>query len=207
MVHKNQSRNQSRNDFMDSRKSNFNGIKRYREFCSLHGLKQLIQELTRITEKTESLLDQIISNSSQKVSQHGVLNIGLSDHQMIYCRPTRKSTRVKNHDHKNFKICSTKNYSIGRFLKKLKFLEFPNHFEFIDINAAYSHFLRLITSVIDEIAPIKEIRVRSNTQEWLDKEVLERSEFETSCFTNLKGKKPIQTMLFSEKPEITSCHL
>ena len=44
---------------------NSNGIKRYKEFCSLHGLEQLIQEPTRITEKSETLLDHIISNSAQ----------------------------------------------------------------------------------------------------------------------------------------------
>ena len=93
-------------DLMSSRGNISNGIKRYEEFCSLHGLKQLIQEATRITETSETLLDHIISNSTQKVSQHGVLNLGLSDHQMIYC--TRKSTRAKTHDHKYIKIRSMK---------------------------------------------------------------------------------------------------
>ena len=62
-------------DLMDSRRSNSNRIKRYREFLSLHGLKQLIQEPTRITEKSETLLDHMVSNSAQKVSQLGVLNL------------------------------------------------------------------------------------------------------------------------------------
>ena len=72
-----------------------NGIKRYKEFCSLHGLKQIIKSPTRITDKSTSLLDHILTNSPQKVSQHGVLGLGLSDHQLIYC--TRKTTRIKRH--------------------------------------------------------------------------------------------------------------
>ena len=96
-------------DLTGSRVKNSNGIKCYKEFCSLHGLEQLIKEPTRITEKSETLLDHIISNSAQKVSQHGVLNLGLSDHHMIYC--TKKSTKAKSFDHKHIKIRSMKNYT------------------------------------------------------------------------------------------------
>ena len=158
-------------DLTNSKQSNSNGIKCYKEFCSLHGLVQLIQEPTRITEKSQTLLDHIISNSGKKVSQCGVLNLGVSDHQMIYC--TRKSTRTKSFGHKYIKIRSMKNYTKEAFLKKLRLIKFPKYLEFIDINAAYSHFIQVIISVIDELAPLKEIRIRNSTQEWMDEEVLE----------------------------------
>ena len=145
----------------NSKQSNSNGIKRYKEFCSLHGLFQLIQEPTRITEKSQTLLDHIISNSGHKVSQFGVLNFGVSGHQMIYC--TRKSTRTKSFGHKYFKIRAMKNYTKEAFLKKLKLIKFPKFLEFIDINALYSHFIQLITSIIDELASLKEIRIRNTT--------------------------------------------
>ena len=169
------------------RRSCRDGIKRYKEFCSLHGLRQLIQEATHITETSETLLDHIISNSTQKVSQHGVVNLGLSDHQMIYC--TRKSTRAKNYDHKYIKIRSMKNYSRELFLNKLKLLKFPSYSEFVDINAAYSHFLQLISSVIDEIAPMKEIHVRGSTQEWMDEEVLEGIRIRNKLLSKFKRTK------------------
>ena len=81
-------------NLINSKNGNSNGTKRYKEFCSLHGLVQLIKEPTRITEKSESLLDHMISSSAKKVSQHGVLSVGVSDHQMIYC--TRKSPKTKS---------------------------------------------------------------------------------------------------------------
>ena len=102
---------------------------------------------------------------------NGVLSLGVSDHQMIYC--TRKSPKTKSFSHKYIKIRSMKNYSIDLFLKKLKLIKFPKYSEFMDINAAYSHFIQVITSIIDEIAPLKEIRIRNNTEEWMDEEVLE----------------------------------
>ena len=38
------------------------GIKQYQEFCSLHGLKQLITSPTRVTENSSSLLDHVLTN-------------------------------------------------------------------------------------------------------------------------------------------------
>ena len=70
------------------------GIKRYKEFCALLGLPQIINDATRITETTSSLLDHILTNSEDKICQSGVIDIGISDHQMIYCR--RKISRSKS---------------------------------------------------------------------------------------------------------------
>ena len=106
---------------------------------------------------------------------------------MIYC--TRKSTKAKSFDHKHIKIRSMKNYDKDLFLKKLKLIKFPKYFDFTDINAAYSHFIQLIVSVIDEIAPLKEIRVRNNTQEWMDEEVLEGIRIRGKLLSKFKRTK------------------
>ena len=72
---------------------------------------------------------------------------------------------------------------------KLKLLKFPKYSEFLDINAAYSHFLQLIISVIDKLAPLKEIRVRNNTQEWMDEEVLEGIRIRDKLLSKFKRTK------------------
>ena len=59
--------------------------KKYIEFCQTFGLKQLIHSPTRITCNTSTLLDHIITNTSEKVSQSGTIDIALSDHQLIFC--------------------------------------------------------------------------------------------------------------------------
>ena len=158
-------------NLMDKGTKTSNGIKRYKEFCSVHGLKQLIKSPTRITDKSTSLLDHILTNSPQKVSQHGVLGLGLSDHQLIYC--TRKTTRVKRYEHTFIKIRTFKNYTKEIFLDKLRQIKFPNYMEYEGINAAYSHFVELITNIVNEIAPVREIRIRKDSQEWMDHEVFE----------------------------------
>ena len=58
------------------------GIKQYQEFWLLHGLKQLITFLTRITENCLSLLDHVLTKSGDRMTQAKVI-VCLSDHQLI----------------------------------------------------------------------------------------------------------------------------
>ena len=67
--------------------------KTYQECCTLFGLKQLIKCPTCVTCNSSSILDHILASFPDRVSQSGVINIGISDHQLIYC--TRKTQRLK----------------------------------------------------------------------------------------------------------------
>ena len=61
-------------------------------------------------------------------------------------------------------------------LKNFKEIDFPDYSNFKDINEAYSDFTEKVASVIEEIAPIKEVRVKSNSQDWFDAEINEEIE-------------------------------
>ena len=74
-----------------------------------------------------SLLDHILTNSSERVSQSGVPDVGLSDHQMTYC--TRKITRLKHNTHKFVKARSFKTYSKDSYLQELENAKFPEYSE------------------------------------------------------------------------------
>ena len=164
-----------------------NGIKRYREFCSLHGLKQLITSPTRVTENSSSLLDHILTNSTDRVSQSGVVDTSLSDHQLIYC--TRKISRIKFNAHKYIRIRSLKNYNQSLFLEKLNEINFPDYSRFETVNDAYSDFVGKVTSVIDQIAPMKKIRVKNNSPDWFDAEIHEEIETRDKLFAKFKKSK------------------
>ena len=93
-------------------------FKKYKEFISNFGLKQLIRHPTRITCSTSSLIDHILTNANEKISQSGIIDIGLSDHQIIFC--TRKVTKIKNGMPKYINFRSMKNYSKELFNDKLQ---------------------------------------------------------------------------------------
>ena len=96
--------------------------------------------------------------------QSGVIDVGLSDHQLIFA--TRKTVHDKYSGHKEITIRSFKNYTIELYHEALKQLVFPDYKNFIDMNSAYSDFIEKIMSVINKIAPIKNIRAKNHTEDW-----------------------------------------
>ena len=112
-------------NLINSQKHIPNGIKRYKEFCSLHGIEKLLTLPNPITNNSSFLLDHILTNTADRISQFGIVNVGLSDHQLIYC--TRKITRTRLNTHKYVKMRSLKYYSEDLYVKKLKLkkLTFP----------------------------------------------------------------------------------
>ena len=67
----------------------------YFQLRSFHGFEQLIKSPTRVTCYTSSLYGQL----PEGVSQQGIIDVGIPNHQLIYC--TRKSSRTKVVTHKN----------------------------------------------------------------------------------------------------------
>ena len=55
----------------------------------------------------------------------------------------------------------------------LKTVQFSNYNIFLNVNVAYSDLLNKISDTIDNVARIKEIRIKNNTQEWFDNEIAE----------------------------------
>ena len=84
-------------------------IKRYKEFRPLYGLSQLIDCPTRMTCNTSSLIDHILKNTQESISQSGVFDTAISDYSLIYC--TRKTPKAKYNRYNEITFLSFKNYS------------------------------------------------------------------------------------------------
>ena len=91
--------------------------KKHLEFCKTFGLKQLIKSPTRVTPNTSTLINHVLTNANQKITQCGLIDIGLSDHQMIFC--TKKIKKEKVGGHKQISFISFKNYSVYEYEKAL----------------------------------------------------------------------------------------
>ena len=77
--------------------------KKYLEFCKTFGLKQLIKSPTRVTPNTSTLINHILTNRNKKNTQCGIINIGLSNHQMIFCNRKIKKDKVGGHKQISFR--------------------------------------------------------------------------------------------------------
>ena len=75
--------------------------------------------------------------------------------------------------HNQSQVWSLKGYSAEIFTNILRTVQFPNYNIFSNVNVAYSDLLNKISDTIDRVAPMKEIRIKNNTQEWFDNEIAE----------------------------------
>ena len=135
-------------------------------------MKQLIKCPTRVTCNSSSILDHVLASFPDRVSQSGVIDIGISDHQLIYC--TRKTARIKSYCHKQITFRSLKNYSPEIYEEALRKLSFPNYELFDDIDTAYENFIQKVMAVNDNLASSKNKRIKGTSQNWFDAEIMEK---------------------------------
>ena len=83
----------------------------------MFSLTQIIKDPTRVTDTSNSIIDHILCNNFENIYQSGVLDIGLSDHSIIYC--TRKLSQPTYYKHNTVKVRSIKPYDKDIFMSKL----------------------------------------------------------------------------------------
>ena len=100
---------------------------RYLKCCSF----QRNKSPTRITKNKSSLLDHVLTNSIERILQSGVIDIGVSNHQLIYC--TRKVLHPKSNGHKQINIRSLKNNTTDAFHQHFANVSIRNYNIFTDV--------------------------------------------------------------------------
>ena len=86
---------------------------------------------------------------------------------MTYCM--RKITRLKPNTHKFVKTRSFKNYSEDSYRQELENAKLTEYSKFTDINSAYCDFSGKLTTIIDNIVPVREMRIKTNSKNGLIK--------------------------------------
>ena len=173
--------------------------KDYKSLLTYYNCKQLVHSPTRVTEKTSTLLDHIFTNNIEKISQSGVLPMGLSDHFLTYC--TRKSIRGHIGTHKTISIRSLKSYSITDFLTRLRNTNWTDVTRCNDVNIAWLRFKEIFTNILNEVAPIKKVRINTRTEPWMSSEILKLISKRDKAL-NLANKYKSNTFLREEFNEL-----
>ena len=125
------------------------------------GFKQLNIEPTRVCNTSESAIGLILVTYYEKVCQSGVLSVGVSDHLITYC--TRKVNRASVNMRNTFRMRCSKHYNkVHQFIQNLDDIDRSDV-----INIAWGKFKSTLLSVLDKVAPYKEVRVRQKTKPWM----------------------------------------
>ena len=132
-------------------------VKNYIEFCLTLELKQLIKVPTRIACNTSTLID-ILTSSSEKVVEAGIIETSISDHQLIFY--TRKIKKAKPNKHNYLSFRSMKNFTTEIYEEALRKMTFPHYENFGCVNKAYSDLTSNTFDIANNVAPTKTIRVK-----------------------------------------------
>ena len=90
--------------------------------------------------------------------------------------------------HNQIRVRSLKNYP-ELFREELTKINFPDYNIFSSVNIAYLDLVEIILSVVDKIAPFKELRVKNNTRDWFDDEVNEAIQLREKRLKHFKSTK------------------
>ena len=119
----------------------------------IYGLTQLITEPTRVTQYSSTLIDLCLTNSPDKISKSGVINIGISDHSAVYL--TRKFAHLRSNMHKTVEVRQLKNFNEAEFLRDLRMIDWNRVTTHNNSNEMWYFWKHLIASVIDTACTIQ----------------------------------------------------
>lgn len=89
----------------------------------------------------------------------------------MFC--TRKRSKGTFDKHKTVVIRSLKNYNVETFIHKLKLCDWSSMFMASSVEDSWLHFKDLFLSVLNSVAPTKEVRLKQRSEPWLNAHILE----------------------------------
>ena len=134
-------------------------------------LTQVINQPTRVTSSTSTLIDLMLTSSPENVKVHGVVDTpGISDHCLTYLsysikKPKFKPKMVTRRDMRNF--------NTEKFLTDMAnaHWEFVDAVEDDDIENKVTIFENIHKDIIDRHAPMRTFRVTRPAAPWLTNEI------------------------------------
>ena len=137
----------------------------------IYDLSQLITEPTRVTPVSKTLIDLCITNSPEKVSNSGVIHLGISDHSLVFM------TRKVHHDRfcpRTIEMRQFKHFQKNKFLSDLEQMPWSNVDLCSDPNDMWHEWKQMFVSCMDKHAPRKQKRISKKRAPWITKRLLNK---------------------------------
>ena len=131
-------------------------------------MKKVVKGPTRITNHSKTLIDLIVTNRRDLVKQKGTSPLGISDYDMIYAT---LSASIPRDQPKIITIRNFNKFNERNFQSDIARAPFQVCEVFDDPTDVYYAWNLLFTELCNEHAPLKQIKVRSNSLPWITKEI------------------------------------
>ena len=132
-------------------------VETFSKIMQLYQLTQIIDDPTRVTKSTKSILDVCITSSPDKIIQSGVVHLGISDHSLIYA--TRKlNSVIKGVSQNSVEFRKFRKFNVESFLSDLYMLPWVElDCKPENVDETWECWKTLFLQVLDKHAPkIKE---------------------------------------------------
>ena len=146
-----------------------------------------ITKPTRITHRSATLIDNIYLKINTKITARaGILITDLSDHMPVVCITSYKNKKYKNRKALIFEQRPFNENNLARISLELQQVDWSLMTN-MNVNEAYCHFIEKINQIVDEIAPIKQVKIPSHRiirDPWMSSGLLK-----SSCTCNTLYRK------------------
>ena len=75
--------------------------------------------------------------------------------------------------HNQIRVRPLKNYTLELLIEELTKINYPDYNIFYNVNIAYLDLVEKVLSVVDKIAPFRDLKIKGNTQDGFDDDVAE----------------------------------
>ena len=148
-------------------------------------LQQIIQETTRNTDKSSTLLD-IVMTDDRHVGKSGTMSMMLSDHQPIYV--VKKKVR-ETRNSATFEGRSYNSLDINSFKERMAKLELDDLYEMSSPEEIWLSILDHITSDLDKHCPVRKFKIANYKPEWASDDLLEQIKDRDYFYKKAKKQK------------------
>ena len=142
-----------------------NDHKSIKDLFNLVGLKQLIQEFTRVTDSSRTIIDVIFTSHQDCIKETVVIPMGISDHDVIGVN------RKINNNHyvpRNITMRNYKNYNANHFKEAIKNINWNEIIFRKSFNESWDAFKTKLIQIINTHAPLSQKTVRGKSCPWLN---------------------------------------
>ena len=127
---------------------------------NLHNIKQMVHFDTRVTPKSSTCIDLILTSTPKQHIETKPLKLGLSDHYMVY---TIIDLKIKhsylNHKYATFR--SYKKFNENVFIDDVQKSFVNSVFDKNDMNGSWEEWKCKFLAICDKHAPIRKMRVKN----------------------------------------------
>ena len=154
---------------VDYKNTNSKSYKLARNFALNHSIPQIIEEPTRYSKKSNTIIDLAFTNIKY-CTRSGVLDYNLSDHKAIYLvkKKIRNCHKTVTHMGRVYTNCSYEDLE-----ETLAELNTDHIMQIADPNVCWHELFSAVTKAADKLCPIRELRIRKDSAPFINNTLIE----------------------------------